>query len=287
MEIEHTFRRIGKRILLVSARLLGEVNLILMGVRDITERKRSEGELLLAERELRAANEALKRTNTDLMHFSYAVSHDLQEPLRMVISYTQLLERQLPDIQPPASQSMNFVIEGAFRMESLLSALREYWSISEHQEEIKSLDCNQALQKALSYLQEAIEETGAVVTHDTLPTIFVEEYPLTLLFQNLVGNAIKYHRPDTPPRVHVSADRAGTGWTFSVTDNGLGIEPQFLDVIFVPFRRLHGRKYAGTGLGLSMCSKIVERYHGKILVDSTPGEGSTFRFILPDPGTEL
>jgi signal transduction histidine kinase len=255
---------------------------------DIHQRKLAEEHLLRVERDLRVSNEALVRSNADLKHFSYAISHDMQEPLRMVMSYTQLMVRELNNLNPKMSQYMGYAVEGAMRMETLLNALRDYWAVDEDKPQVAKLtDANAALAQALSYLQEVIEKTGAVVTHDPLPTILIEEYPLTLLFQNLVSNAIKYQRPDTQPRIHVAAERNGTAWKFSVTDNGIGIEEEDLENIFAPFKRIHGRQYPGSGLGLAMCRKIVERYNGRIWLDSIFGQGSTFRFTLSHSGSEV
>jgi two-component system CheB/CheR fusion protein len=285
VEIDHTFHRLGRRVMLVSAHRVDHLGAILLGVRDLTDKKRSESELLKAEGELRAANQSLQRINADLMHFSYAVSHDMQEPLRMVTSFTQLLARELPNLDPQSAQYMRYAVEGASRMETLLAALREYWSIDE--EKLKGLtevDCNAALQRALSYLQTVIEKTGAVITYDHLPTIPANEYALTLLFQNLVGNAIKYQPPGRTPRIHISVERSAAEWKFSVADNGIGVEPEQRELIFAPFKRLHEKQYSGSGLGLAMCRKIVETLQGRILVESNAGEGSTFQFILPRTG---
>jgi light-regulated signal transduction histidine kinase (bacteriophytochrome) len=225
----------------------------------------------------------LQRLNSDLKQFSYAASHDLQEPLRMVMSYTQLLERDYKGrLGPEADKYINYAVDGALRMEALLRDLREYWSVNEQKvEKLIPVDCNFAVDRALAYLDTTVREGGAVVTHDSLPTVMGEELPLAMVFQNLIGNAIKYHRPDAAPRIHLSARRYETGWRISVTDNGIGIAAEYLESIFAPFKRLYGREYPGTGLGLAICQKIVERYHGRIWVESTVGQGSTFHFTLP------
>ena len=239
---------------------------------DVTERKR--------------ADEELRRLNSDLQQFSYAASHDLQEPLRTVTSYTQLLAKEYKGkLDAKADQFIGYAVAGAQRMEVLLRDLREYWSVNERQaENLVPVDCNRILQEALAYLEMPVRESDAVVSQDSLPTVMAEELPLTLLFQNLIGNAIKYRRKDLPPRIHVSASRRGGAWNFSVTDNGIGIDAQHLETIFAPFKRLHGREYPGTGLGLAMCAKIAERYRGRIWVESTVGQGSTFCFTLPAKG---
>ena len=247
--------------------------------RDITEQKRAEENLRRVTEELRSANE-------DLKHFSYAAAHDLQEPLRMVMSYTQLLAREYKGgLDANADKFIGHAVEGAERMEALLTDLREYWSVNEQRvEKLIPIDCNGVLEKALAYLEMRVRESGAVVTHDCLPTVMAEEVPLALLFQNLIGNAVKYHRPDEPPRIHVSAARSDGAWNFAVTDNGIGIDAEFLQMIFAPFKRLHGREYPGTGIGLAMCQKIVERYGGRIWAESAGGQGSAFHFTIPAKG---
>jgi two-component system, chemotaxis family, CheB/CheR fusion protein len=242
----------------------------------IIERKKAVDALLRSQQELRSAND-------DLKHFSYAASHDLQEPLRMVMIYTQLLASEYAgELGPNADKFIARAVEGAKRMEALLTDLREYWSVNEQRvENLVPVDCNRVLEKALAYLEMQVRESGAVVAHDPLPTVMGEEIPLTLLFQNLIGNAIKYRRPDEPPRISISAAREGGAWNFAVTDNGIGIDAEFLQVIFAPFSRLHGREYPGTGIGLAMCQKIVERYRGRIWAESAKGRGSTFHFTIP------
>ncbi len=233
--------------------------------------------------ERKQAEEALRRLNEDLMHFAYAASHDLQEPLRMVMTYTQLMARENKGaLGPQSDQFIAYAVEGAQRMEALLRDLREYWSVNEQKiESLIPVDCDRVLEKALALLQMPIEESGAVVTHDALLTVIAEELPLTLLFQNLIGNAIKYRRPEAPPHIHVSARQRGGAVEFSVRDNGIGIEAAHLKTIFAPFKRLHGHEYPGTGIGLAICQKIVERYGGRIWVESAYGEGSTFLFAIP------
>ena len=237
--------------------------------RDVTDRKR--------------ADEQMQRLNAELQHFSYAVSHDLQEPLRMVTSYTQLLAREYQGrLDPRADKFIAYAVEGAQRMEALLRDLREYWSVDEQRDKNPVLvDCNTVLDKALALLDVSIRECDAVITHDPLPMVFAEELPMTMVFQNLVGNAMKYRRPDTPPSIHLSAERVAAGWKFAIRDNGIGIEAKHLEMIFAPFKRLHGKEYPGTGLGLTMCRKIVEGLGGRIWLESTYGRGSTVYFNLP------
>lgn len=249
----------------------------------------------VAERE-----EKLRSLNTDLKHFSYAASHDLQEPLRMVMTYTQLLAREYKGrLDQTADMFIAYAVDGAERMESLLRDLREYWSVNEQKvEKLVPVDCNRILEKTLNYMEISIRESGAVITHDCLPVVMAEEVPLVLLFQNLIGNAIKCRQPEVPVRIHLSAllrdqagaqpgvQQCGAKWKVSVTDNGIGIEAQHLETIFAPFKRLHGREVPGTGIGLAMCQKIVERYQGRIWAESTYGQGSAFHFTLAAPDRE-
>ena len=207
----------------------------------------------------------------------------------MVMIYTQLLVKDYaPRLEGDAGQYIKYAAQGASRMESLLTSMREYWSVSERKiDRLDAIDCNQVLEQALEYLKRTLEESGATVTHDHLPIIAGEQDPLALLFQNLISNAVKYRHPERPPQVHVSAQRQDATWIFSVKDNGIGIEPKDLESIFIPFKRLNRGTPPGTGLGLAMCRRILDRYHGQIFVDSVDGKGSTFQFTLPDSGGEV
>jgi signal transduction histidine kinase len=229
------------------------------------------------------AEKALQDLNANLKHFSYAAAHDLQQPLRLVTLYTELLSRRYKGkLDPDADKFIAYAVDGAHRIETMLSDLRAYWSVNEQKiESLGPTDCNYALEKSLGDLDVFIQESGAVVTHDSLPMVTAEAFPLSVLFQNLISNAIKYRRPEAPPRIHLSAQRSGAAWDISVTDNGIGIEQKYLETIFTPFKRLHGTEYPGTGLGLAMCQRIVERYRGHIWVESKYGHGSTFHFTLP------
>lgn len=201
----------------------------------------------------------------------------------MVMSYTQLLARQYQGkLDSQADQFIAYAVEGAQRMETLLKSLRDYWSVNDQKVAHDALvDCGRVLETALADLDLRIRESGAVVTHDPLPTVIAEEVPLALLFQNLIGNAIKYRREGEAPRIHVSARRSASTWTFSVRDNGIGIEKEHLEAVFAPFKRLHGSEYPGTGIGLAISQKLVERYGGRIWVESTYGQGSVFHFTFP------
>jgi PAS domain S-box-containing protein len=248
--------------------------LVTAAIRDITERKRAEAHLLQKIEELNVSNEELGK-------FAYIASHDLQEPLRMVASYTQLLSRRYKGkLDAEADEFIAFAVDGANRMQRLIQDLLAYSRVGTKGKDLLDTSSEEALQQALRNLRTAIEESGAVVTHDPLPTVLADEMQLTQMFQNLVGNAIKYQNAGVP-QVHISVARNGEKWIFSVQDNGLGIDPQYFERIFGMFQRLHKREeFAGTGIGLAICKKIAERHGGGISVESQLGQGSTFRFAL-------
>lgn len=231
---------------------------------------------------LAAKAEELARSNTELQHFAYIASHDLQEPLRMVASYVQLLARRYKGkLDAEADEFIDFAVDGATRMQALIQALLEYSRIGTKGKPFQHASCEKILQIALKNLQLALQESGAVVTHDPLPDVIGDATQLVQLFQNLIANAIKF-RGDKPPRVHIRAERTGKDWCIACSDNGIGIDPQFSERIFVIFQRLHGKEeYPGTGIGLALCKKIVERHGGRIWVQSEPGQGATFRFTIP------
>jgi light-regulated signal transduction histidine kinase (bacteriophytochrome) len=254
-----------------------EGTLVTAAIRDITTRKEAEAHLL------RKVDE-LNRSNEELGQFAYVASHDLQEPLRMVASYTQLLSRRYKGkLDSDADEFIAFAVDGASRMQRLIQDLLAYSRVGTKAQELLDISSEEALQQALVNLRGAVEESGAVVTHDPLPTVLADEMQLIQLFQNLIGNGIKYQNPGIP-RVHISAVRNGEQkWIFSVKDNGLGIDSQYFEKIFGMFQRLHKREeFAGTGIGLAICKKIVERHGGGISVVSQPGQGSTFRFALAE-----
>jgi PAS domain S-box-containing protein len=252
-----------------------EGTLVTAAIRDISVRKAAEAHLL------EKVNE-LNRSNEELGQFAYVASHDLQEPLRMVASYTQLLSRRYKGkLGSDADEFIAFATDGASRMQRLIQDLLAYSRVATKGNELRNTSSEETLQQALLNLRGAIEESGALVTHDPLPAVLADEAQLIQLFQNLVGNAIKYQRPGVP-RVHISVtNNDREKWIFSVQDNGLGIDPQYFDRIFGMFQRLHKRdEFAGTGIGLAICKKIVERHGGNIWVESQSGHGSTFRFEL-------
>ncbi len=243
---------------------------------DITERK-------AAQEALRRQAEELARTNADLEHFAYAAAHDLQEPLRMVSAFTQLLGRRYAgQLDEQADDYIRHAVEGAKRMEMLIRDLLAYTRVAVAGEETReTVDTERVLTKSLSSLAAAIDQSGAVINHTPLPAVPVQEVHLQQLFQNLIGNAIKY-RNKNAPRIRISATEGESGWRFAVQDNGIGIEDQYREQIFGLFKRLHSQQeYEGTGIGLAICQKIVHRYKGRIWVESRPGEGSTFFFTIP------
>lgn len=249
---------------------------------DISERKRAELAMAEQAQKLQQAMVELQRSNAELEQFAYVASHDLQEPLRMVASYCQLLQRRYTaKLDQDANEFINFAVEGAKRMQSLINDLLLYSRVGTKGKEFVQTDLEHVLADALANLAIAVEEAGAEITHDPLPKVSGDGIQLLQLMQNLIGNALKFRR-DEPVRIHIGAQREGDRWLISVTDNGIGIEPQYAERIFMIFQRLHTRKqYPGTGIGLSICKKIVERHGGHIWVEPAPTQGSVFKFGLP------
>ena len=244
--------------------------------RDITELQRHQ--IALA-----TANESLARSNTDLQHFAYSASHDLQEPLRMVTIYSELLrERFGGSLGALGDEYIGYIVDGATRMEQLLGALRAFTHASTIAlEPPRQVEATEALSHSLENLKAAIEASGASITHGPLPSVRLHEFQLEQLFQNLIGNAIRYRSQETP-QIHIAAEACGDSWKFSVRDNGIGIDPQYKEQIFGIFQRLHtAAEYPGTGMGLAICQRIVQRIGGRIWVESALGHGSTFFFTVP------
>ena len=254
---------IGKNLLDNSA-----VAGIVINSRDITERIRTEDEL--------------RRSNTDLQQFAYAASHDLQEPLRVIAGFIKLLEKRYKDkLDTTGQEFIGFTLDGVKRMQVLIKDLLEYSKVGAAGKEFQPTDCSFVITQAISNLRAAIEEQQAIITYDNLPTIMADASQLSRLFQNLIGNAIKFHGR-YKPRVHISAGKKANEWIFSIRDNGIGIDSGNIERIFVIFQRLHSReKYSGTGIGLAICKRIVERHGGHIWVESETGKGSTFFFTMP------
>ncbi|MCX9010787.1 MAG: PAS domain S-box protein [Candidatus Methanoperedens sp.] len=245
-------------------------------ITDITERKRAE-----EERERWAAE--LARSNAELEQFAYTASHDLQEPLRMVSGFTQLLAKRYKGrLGRDADEFISFIVDGIARMQRVIEDLLAYSRVGTRGKPFEPTDCEDILNQAMTNLKVAIEENKAKVTHDTLPTVMADPTQMVQLFQNLISNAIKFRKKEEPPRIHITAQRRGNEWVFPVRDNGIGISPEFKSYLFQIFQREHAAsEYPGTGIGLAICKKIVERHGGRIWAESVQGEGSTFYFTMP------
>jgi PAS domain S-box-containing protein len=265
--------------IMLSPMVSADGTLVTAAIRDISVRKRAEEQLVKTMGEL-------KRSNEELSHFAYVASHDLQEPLRMVASYTQLLaKRYRGSLDTDVDEFIAYAVDGCSRMQQMIRDLLAYSSAGSGALGFRTISSELALQTALVNLRAAIDESRAVVTHDLLPEVTTDDAQLSQVFQNLIGNAIKYHGADSP-RIHISvATNPGKERVFSVRDNGMGIDSQYFERIFVLFQRLHGREdFAGTGIGLAICKKILDRLGGRIWVESQLDNGSTFHFTLPADG---
>ena len=298
-EAENLFPDLGKNgkwLFFTAAPLkdhYGKVVGAIETLQDITDRKR-------AEKKLRRTVTNLERSNAELQQFAYVASHDLQEPLRMVSSYVQLLKhRYKGKLDSDADDFIAFAVDGALRMQTLINDLLTFSRVGTRGKPFEPIDCEAVLEQVLANLKLAIEESRAVITHDALPTVMADSSQLVQLIQNLIDNAIKFCSEETP-RVHISVTRgSGVGnrrskstnykprttnhkaWVFSVRDNGIGIDPEFHERIFTIFQRLHNREeYPGTGIGLAVCKKIVERHGGRMWVESEAGKGTTFFFTI-------
>lgn len=321
-ELTHGCRN-GERIVVAARWVLtydpvGRPQNILEINNDITARKQAEQELLKANAELEARvlertralaaskemlelevaerqkaqaalaqrSQALARSNAELEQFAYVASHDLQEPLRMVRSYVQLLDRKYGDLFDSKGKGyMHYAVDGATRMQSLIDDLLTYSRVDGQGGEFVPTDAGAVVRLAIQNLGSAIEESGARVLYDSLPTVSADGNQLLQVFQNLISNAIKFC--DGVPEIRITAERENDAWRFAVKDNGIGIDPQYFERIFLIFQRLHSRRtYPGTGIGLAVCKRIIDRHGGRIWLESEPGEGTSFLFTLPDrPGS--
>jgi two-component system CheB/CheR fusion protein len=271
-EVVHEFARVGRKVMLLNAREVFDANAqartILLAIEDTTDRKQAE--------------DALKATNAELQNFAYALTHDLQEPVRMVVNFTQLLAREHQGkLGEESDKFIGYSVEGALRIEVLLKALLTYWETTERgQGAFGPVDCNDVLAKTLANLEVIVAESGAIVTSEPLPTVVADQAMLRQVFQNLIANSIKYRSGETP-RIHITAQTDAEGWLISVRDNGIGIDPKDAERVFGMFKRLHGPDIPGAGIGLALCKKVVERHGGRIWVESETGQGATFKFTLP------
>jgi PAS domain S-box-containing protein len=269
--IEETLRQYTER--------LQHLNTVLQD--EIIERERAEGKL-----ERYAAE--LERSNQELEQFGYIISHDLQAPVRTMEGFLRLLKRRAGDqLDDNANEYIDRVMDNAHRMQEMIMALLDLSRVETHGKALALTDVEALVERALMALGRAIRKSGAEVTYDKLPQVMADYAQLAQVFQNLIANGIKFRREDAPPRVHISAEQAGKAWRFSVADNGIGIDPQQTGRIFQIFQRLHTeQEYPGLGIGLALCKRIVEHHGGQIWVESTPGQGATFYFTLPDAATQ-
>lgn len=258
-------------------------DLIAAQIAGAIENSHLHAETLEADRALQRQAQELARSNAELEQFAYVASHDLQEPLRVIAGYVNLLEERYADkLDEDGRDFIGFATDAAHRMRALINALLQYSRVGTHGNPFERMDCNRALSEALADLEVSISESGAEVTTDQLPEIVGDQIQITHVFENLISNAIKFKKDDCQPRIHVSCDRSGDCWRIAVSDNGTGIRPRYQERIFGMFKRAHKRsKYPGTGIGLALCLKIIERHGGRIWVDSEVNRGSTFHFTIP------
>jgi two-component system, chemotaxis family, CheB/CheR fusion protein len=278
--VEHTFQQIGRKVMLVSGRRMQPTaempDRILLTIEDVTTREAEQTQLqVFAQR--------LARSNTDLEQFAYVISHDLQEPLRVVTGFLDILRRHLGDgLDEKSQESINFVMDGTQRMQAMIKDLMDFSRLGKEFATKTEVNLSDCLDRALLNLRASIEQSGAKITHSLLPTVNGDPSQLVRLFQNLIGNAIKFRKDDEPPEVHVAITQSEEGWVISVRDNGIGIDMKSSDRVFQVFQRLHTREqYEGTGIGLAICRRIVQQHGGHIWLESEVGKGTTFYFTLP------
>jgi signal transduction histidine kinase len=282
LELEASSRTAG--MVIVIGEVLAFLFLFAAGFvvqQELRQRKLAEEEVRRLNADLAGRAKDLERSNVELQQFAYVASHDLQEPLRTIASFTQLLAKRYHDkLDDTAREFINYAVDGSKRMQALIDDLLVLSRVGTQGKPFETVACDAVLDQVLKNLQAAIQDSGALITRGPLPTIFAEESQLTQLFQNLLANAIKFHAADAP-HIHVSAERQDAAWKIMVRDNGIGISPDQKDRIFVIFQRLHTKKqYPGTGIGLAICKKIAERHGGRIWVEPSPTGGSTFSFTI-------
>ena len=265
----------------VIALLVSRVSVMTRRSQELLRQANEDLERRVAER-----TAALARSNAELEQYAYVASHDLQEPLRTINTMAGLfVKRYRGQLGDDAEELLGYIEGGVRRMHDLINDLLTFSRVMGDEHKVtETVDLEKTLEQVVDVCKPELDAAGAVVTHDALPKLPVEALQLSQVFQNLLSNAIKYRKPEEPPRVHVAARHTATEWTFSVADNGLGIEPEYHERIFGLFKRLHGAQVPGTGIGLAICKRIIERHNGRIWVESTPGAGSTFLFTLPDSG---
>jgi light-regulated signal transduction histidine kinase (bacteriophytochrome) len=263
--------------------------IVITGLKDSTGIVRAFSKFTRDNTPQKKAEDELKRSNADLEQFAYVASHDLQEPLRMVSNYTQLLEQRYRGrLDSDADEFIGFAVDGARRMQTLIDDLLEYSRVGRRGKEPRPFDSGQILQNALANLKSAVEESGARVEFDALPVMACDTSQMEKVFQNLIGNALKFRREGNPCVVRVSASEKVSESEFCIQDNGIGIESRHFERIFQVFQRLHTReKYPGTGIGLAICKKIIERHGGRIWLESSPGDGTKFFFTVPTGRAEV
>lgn len=263
-----------------------EPKLLTRSMRYSIERKKTETELQeykeKLEEKVKERTKELERFNKELEHFAYIASHDLREPLRMITSFLQLLEKRYKDqLDDDANEFIEFAVDGAKRLDNMINDLLHYSKVTGQKGTLKQVECGEVLDKAIQNLKIPIEENNAIITHDPLYIINCDEELMIILFQNLISNAIKYHSEE-PPKIHISVEKQKDQYLFSVKDNGIGMDPKHLDRIFTIFQRLHGHEeYDGTGIGLAIAQRIVHQHGGEIWAESKLGKGSTFYFTIP------
>lgn len=254
----------------------GAISGVFAAARDITEQNKAE---------MAAKKYAmdLERSNQELKQFAYIASHDLQEPLRVITSYLQLIERRYKDhLDQDANDFIKFAVDAAARLQNMINGLLSYSRVETQGSSFAMMDLNNVVQEAIDNLTVVIEETKALITYDHLPTLFIDASQMANVFQNLISNSIKFHKPDQQPIIHISAEKKDGEWVFSVNDNGIGIDLKYKHKLFIIFKRLVGAEYTGSGIGLVVCKRIIERHKGRIWVDSEVGKGSTFYFTIPE-----